>query len=330
LIAGVATAIALASPACSKTNLGSPQAADAGPPDGFALAMAKSICGALEACCATAHYAYDPESCLVQMQSTFQYQADGAKRANVVFDPNAAAACEKAWHDREAMCTSDSGPPPGLDAGFVDALTLACFGVFKGKFAPGGACDDASECAGAAPGDGTTCEIDMDPDSPTYLQHFCAVYRYHALPGDACMASGGVRPDNPVYNTCESSIGFCFMASPDAGAGSCRAFLPDGAPCVQAQCMPTSFCDTSLITPECRARPRAGEPCPRGFCIESWCDHGRRVVPRRDRMQRRHVRAPPADRRRGRSGQMLLVLVVESIHGVAAVVRLRAVRQRAG
>jgi hypothetical protein len=283
----VALAAIVLAAACSKTNLGSSTAS----PD-FAQSMAQSFCGALQSCCAAAKYTYDPASCLTQIEWQYQMMFDATKRANVVFDAKAAAACQKALNDREAQCNGDSGPPPGPDQGFVDALTRACFGVVKGTLAPGAVCDDASQCELDDPTQSAGCVRDGDPTSPTFEQTYCARFDAHARPGDACDL-GGPRPDHVELSFCEQTLGYCVPMSADGQTGTCQPYQSIGQPCgqlpsmsYQPQCGSDSYCDHSQgPNGVCQPFLPLGAPCKPGFtaCVRgAYCDGTTCVEARED------------------------------------------------
>jgi hypothetical protein len=258
LLAALLPVVALRSVvACSKTPLDTSSAT----PD-RAQEIASAFCAALKGCCAAAHFTYDDASCEAQLVQQWQSTFDGAKRLNATFDADTFARCKKALADREAECTGDSGAPPGIDAGFVDDIGHACFGIIKGTVAPGAACTDSAECANDSPSHYADCEQDRDPSSPTFTQSYCATGNPHALPGESC--AGMHSQSNPTHDYCEPSLGYC--TSTTSADGTCVAYAAAGQACgigaMASQCDQGTFCRASDAgSPTCAPLPGAGERC---------------------------------------------------------------------
>lgn len=269
-------AVAIASVAAMVTSSTgcATSAANGGPPDTahFAGSIAASFCGSLQSCCAAAKIKYDPGSCTAQMQATFQTTVDAVKDGKVVYDPNAVGACEAALANREALCSNDGGAPPGVDAGFIDSITAACWPVFKGTVAPGGECQRAQDCKTPGPTVLATCRNDVRPGAdPT--KKVCFLTTAHVLPGNECRsqpAQGGFET-----SSCEATMGTCDTSNAppsDPSLGTCKAYAAIGDACggvPAVYCAPTtSTCDFNTKT--CAALPGNGEACPSFVCAPGF------------------------------------------------------------
>lgn len=254
----------------------SASAAPSGPPTPaqFAGTVANSFCGSLQACCATAKFKYDSGSCVAQLQASFQTIVDSVKDGKVVYNANAVAACEQAIAQRESLCSNDGGAPSSADAGFVDAITAACWPIFQGTVAPGGECQRAQDCKTANPSVIASCHPDTRPSSgPT--KKLCFISTAHVLPDGACR---GV-PAMGSFQTasCEATMGTCDVSGAlpsDPGAGTCKAFLVVGDTCGGPSagiCNPTtSACSFQKM--KCAALPNIGDPCPSLQCaVGAYC-----------------------------------------------------------
>ena len=265
VLAGMAAGTATSTQGCSSKS-------DSGPPDTghFAAALAGSFCSALHSCCDAAKIPYDDGSCTAQLQASFQSAIDVVKHGKVIYNSGAVAACQAAIHDREATCSTDGGPPPGADAGFVDRITAACWPVFKGTVALGQECNDSQECAAANVNVHGSCRNDTRPGAdPT--KKVCYSTTAHVLPGQSCRS----QPTATGFETasCEPTLGYCNTsgATPDdPNAGTCTAYAKIDDDCIstgpgtQVFCDPqVSYCDY-ITSRKCKALPNAGDPCIQG------------------------------------------------------------------
>lgn len=254
----------------------SSSASTSGPPTTaqFANTVAGSFCGSLQACCAAAKFKYDPGSCVAQLQANFQTTVDSVKDGKVIYNANAVAACQQALAQREALCSNDGGAPPSADAGFIDAITAACWPIFQGTVQPGGECQRAQDCKTANPDVFASCHTDPRPNSDP-IKKLCFISTTHVAPGGACR---GV-PATGSFETasCESTMGTCDTSGApptDPSAGTCKAFLAVGDTCggpSAGTCNPTtSTCN--FQTMKCTALPNIGDPCPSFQCaIGGYC-----------------------------------------------------------
>ncbi len=242
-------------------------AANSGPPDPmhYAGTIATSFCDALKSCCDAGKFLYDSTSCSAQIDNNFQSLADVVKHGKVIYDPNAAVACAAAFKAREAACSDDGGMPTAA-MGYIDAITSACFPVFKGTVAPGGACLDPAECAAPSADVGTQCQTDPAATGAAASVNVCYQVKQHATSGACTVSNGGGMSTGPTVFTqiqCEAQTSFCKPDSGSSTTGTCVAYGNVGDACgVQAgdTCNPASqYCDTKAM--KCAAIPAIGGDC---------------------------------------------------------------------
>jgi hypothetical protein len=268
----VALAVALAAGAAATAAVGCGKSQATGgasgvSADAFSATMADAYCTALAGCCAAAGTPNDDAACRSQLTTAFQVPVDRMKgHGKVVYDPAAAATCAAAVKAREAMCADDGGAPSAA-AGYVDPVTAACAGVFRGTVALGDPCTARIECQTSGD-DSPDCVPGTDGTT------VCAVTRSHATPDAGCTL---VHVDH-VQTLCEPSLGYCAYALDASPMGTCTAFLPIGAKCVGGAgkaplCdLASAYCD-GFRTGTCQPLPKLGEACPGGACeVGQGCD----------------------------------------------------------
>ncbi len=232
-----------------------------GAPDWGPLApLIAAYCGAARACCAQAGA---PLGSLSGCEQAFANQSDNvalAKSGNVDVEPNALAACVRAYDAAKTSCV-------------LDVALAACHGILVGKIAEGGPCSDVLECdRSKAP------KVCLKLQDSSEMLGVCQTPP-RGKDGDACAQSCEEGAN------CSSNV-----SAPDASVPTTLCYEKDGLYCpIGMACAPIALADDDCVFDEacgssgycdstCKALGQAGDACQFNFgcaaglaCIDDAC-----------------------------------------------------------